>query len=80
MKNKTKFIILGVILGFLVFLIVPVFPVSFPNMDGTKHFVTFFSGLKVLNLGFGLKSFLLHEFIGGIIGFLFPFLIVKDGK
>jgi len=76
--NKKYYLILGVLFGLSIFFFIPIFPVSFPNISGTEHTTTFFSGLKTLKMGFGLKSVLILEMMGGLVGFLFPFLIIKE--
>ena len=80
MKNKTKYILGGVVLGLAVFLFIPVFPVAFPNTIHTETTTIWFSGLKVLKMGFGTGSFLLHQLMGGVIGFIFPFAIIRSGE
>ena len=79
MNKKTKYVILGIFVGLAIFFIIPIFPVSFPNTIHTQTTIVWFSGLKVLNMGFGVKDFILHQTIGGLLGFLFPFLIIKNG-
>ena len=80
MKKKTKYILGGIFLGLAIFLVVPIFPIQFPNTLHTETTTIWFSGLKVLKKGFGTSSFLLHQIIGGVIGFLFPFIIIKNGE
>lgn len=68
MKTNNKIIILGILIGMVSFFALPLFPVPLPNRIGEYGGLMWNSGL--MQLGLSLKSFLLLEGLGGVVGLL----------